>query len=416
MNRHSVSKGLIALLVLTLLTGIVGGGVMGGVVGLYAASNPAARASFPVNVQYVSSKTTTGQPGVTTNLTVNQDSAIIDTVKKAEPAVVTVINTLQANSGQQSGRRQNPLGPTNPADPNNPSGPTAPFGSGGAVAEGSGVIIDGQGHIITNNHVVDGASKLDVVFSDGTKKSARLIGADPVSDIAVLQVDGSVPAYVGFGDSNSLQLGETAIAIGSPLGNYRGSVTVGVISGLNRSVAGSGQDNLIQTDAAVNHGNSGGPLLNLSGQIVGITTLVVRDTTNGDSAEGLGFAVPASTVTMVVDQLLSQGKVQYPYIGITFGEITPNSAGQFNLPAQQGAYVQQVAPDSPASQAGLESQDVITALNGTRLDESHPLRTLLFQYHVGDTVTLSVVRNGETKDIQVTLTARPADTNTNVPG
>lgn len=211
-------------------------------------------------------------------------------------------------------------------------------------------------------------------------------------------------------------MGETAIAIGSPLGNYRGSVTVGVVSGLNRSVAGSGQDNLIQTDAAVNHGNSGGPLLNLSGQIVGITTLVVRDTTNGDSAEGLGFAVPASTVTMVVDQLLAQGKVQYPYIGITFGEITPNSAGQFNLPAQQGAYVQQVAPNSPASQAGLESQDVITALNGTRLDERHPLRTLLFQYHVGDTVTLSVVRKGQTKDIQVTLTARPADTNTNIPG
>lgn len=170
MNRQSASKGLIALLVLTLLAGVVGGGVVGGVAGLYAASNPAARASFPANAQYVSSKTTTGQHGVTTNLTVNQDSAIIDTVKKAEPAVVTVINTLQANSGQQSGRRQNPLGPTNPADPNNPSGPTAPFGSGGAVAEGSGVIIDGQGHIITNNHVVDGASKLDVVFSDGTKK------------------------------------------------------------------------------------------------------------------------------------------------------------------------------------------------------------------------------------------------------
>ena len=169
------------------------------------------------------------------------------------------------------------------------------------------MIIDKQGHIVTNAHVVDGARQLDVIFADGTKTSAKLVGADSASDIAVLQVSGSVPGVLSFGDSNAIQLGETVIAIGSPLGSYRGSVTAGVVSGLNRSVQGSGETGLIQTDAAINHGNSGGPLLNLAGQVIGINTLVVQNTNSGDLAEGLGFAIPSNTVSAVVKQLLAQG-------------------------------------------------------------------------------------------------------------
>jgi len=177
-------------------------------------------------------------------------------------------------------------------------------GSGTAVAEGSGVIIDAQGHILTNAHVVQGATKLEVVFNDGSTTSAQLVGADATKDIAVLQVSGNVPAYLTLGDSSALQLGETVIAIGSPLGTYSGSVTVGVVSGLDRSVQGASQDHLIQTDAAINSGNSGGPLLNLNGEVIGINTLVVRQTNSGDIAEGLGFAIPSNTLATVVMQIL----------------------------------------------------------------------------------------------------------------
>ena len=179
-------------------------------------------------------------------------------------------------------------------------------------------------------------------MNDGSKTNAKLIGQDTVSDIAVLQISGTVPAYLPWGNSDALQLGQSVIAIGSALGSYRGSVTTGVVSGLNRSVQGSGQEDLIQTDAAINHGNSGGPLLNLNGEVVGINTLVVANTGTGDIAQGLGFAIPSKTVSAIAQQLMSQGSVQYPFIGISYAEITPESAAVYNLTAQNGALVQDV--------------------------------------------------------------------------
>lgn len=392
MEHNHNTRWLVVLVLLGILIGTVGGGVMGGVVGLtIAQSRPAVALPVP-NVQLTSAQAPV-QPAVT-NLSVNEDSAVIDTVKKTEPAVVTVVNTLQGG-GQRS------------------------FGQGGAtpsVAEGSGVVIDAQGHIVTNNHVVESASQLDVIYSDGTKATAKLVGGDPVSDIAILQVSGNVPAYVPLGDSSSLQLGESVIAIGSPLGSYRGSVTVGVVSGMNRSVAGTDQEGLIQTDAAINHGNSGGPLLNLAGQVIGINTLVVRDTTTGDQAEGLGFAIPSNVVATVAQQLMSQGKVSYPFIGITYGPITPQNAGEMNLPVQQGVIVSQVTSNSPAGAAGIQTGDIITALDGVKIDESHSLRSILFKYHPGDTITASVVRGGQTLSLKITLVARPAESNASTPG
>lgn len=398
MFRRSVSAWLVAIVFLGVLVGILGGGVMGGVVGYYVALNRAP-VSVPSAVGQLTVAKSPGQPSAVTNLSVTEDSAIIDTVKKTEPGVVTVVNTLQTQSGQ-FGRGSRPFGPN-----------SAP-----AEAEGSGVIIDQEGHIVTNAHVVDGARQLDVIFSDGTKTSAQLVGADSVSDIAVLKISGNVPAFVPLGDSNALQLGETVIAIGSPLGSYRGSVTVGVVSGVNRSVAGTGQEGLIQTDAAINHGNSGGPLLNLAGQVIGINTLVVQNTNSGDLAQGLGFAIPSNTVSTIAKQLIGQGKVVYPFIGITYSEITPDSAAASNLPVQQGLVVEQVTPGSPASDAGIQVDDIITALDSTPIDQSHSLRTILFQHQPGDTVTLSVLRGSSTLSIKVSLTARPDQSNAAVPG
>lgn len=377
MSRSSTGW-IVVIVVLGVLIGVLGGGLMGGIVGYYVLqSNPA---PSPISVpQQTSAINPSSQPAVT-NVTLNSESAVIDAVRNVEPAVVTVVNNLSSSSG--------------------------PFGSSEGQASGSGVIIDAEGHIITNNHVVEGQRSLYVIYVDGTKAEAHIVGTDPLSDIAVLQVDGKMPAVAAWGDSDKLQLGETVIAIGSPLGNYRGSVTVGVVGGVNRRVAE--QENLIQTDAAINHGNSGGPLINLLGQIVGINTLVVRDSSGGSVAEGLGFAVPSAIVKSVADQLMAQGRIEYPFIGITYQEVTPQIAGQYNLSAKAGVMITQVTPDSPASSSGLQQQDIVTAIDGNQIDEDHSLRSILFKYRVGDKVTLTVVRDGQEMKLDLTLVARPS--------
>lgn len=284
MANRSLSIWFVLVVFLGILIGITGGALMGGVAGYYVvASRPPITVPAPT-VQLTSAQSQATAPAAT-NLTVTENSAVIDVAKRAGPAVVTIVNTLQNQS------RRRGLAPG--GNPN--------------IAEGSGFIIDQQGHIVTNQHVVDGAQQLDVIFADGTTTGAKLIGADSNADIAVLQVSGNIPGFLPFGDSGSIVPGQTVIAIGSPLGSYRGSVTVGVISGLDRSVRGTGQSGLIQTDAAINHGNSGGPLLNLAGQVVGVNTLVVQNTNSGDLAEGLGFAIPSNTVSNIVKRILSQG-------------------------------------------------------------------------------------------------------------
>ncbi len=385
MTNRSITRWLIAIVFLGILVGIAGGAVMGGLAGYYVVfSRASALAPTPrVDALPITASPTQvipAQPASQTNLTLKSDSAIIDAVKKVEPAVVTVINRLQAQS--------------------------SPFSRIAPTASGSGVIIDQQGHIITNNHVVEDARQLEVIYTDGTTADARLVGADPISDLAVIQVD-KVPAFAPLGDSSALQLGEMVIAIGSPLGNYRGSVTVGVVSGLNRSVEGTQQEGLIQTDAAINHGNSGGPLINLLGQVIGINTLVVRDTTSGDVAEGLGFSIPSETVQSVSQQLIAKGRVDYPFIGISYDQITPQTAGEFNLPSRYGLLVSQITPGSPAAQAGLRVNDIILSIDGKNIDETHPLRSILFRYKVGDKIKLQVMRSGQTAEMEIVLVARP---------
>ncbi len=364
------------VILLAVLVGVVGGAVAGGIVGYYAAQN--AVVAKPITATTVAANPT-AQPVVpVTNITLKEDSAIIEAVRKVKPAVVTVVNRMATRRGY--------------------------FGTYSPTASGSGVIIDPQGYIVTNNHVVQNAQSLLVILSDGTKMDARLVGTDSLADLAVLKVDGAVPAVATLGDSSALQPGQAAIAIGSPLGDFRGTVTVGVISALNRQVGT--MQGLIQTDAAINNGNSGGPLINSLGQVVGINTLVVRSTNEGNVAEGLGFAIPSNLVREVVSQLISKGRVERSYLGITYQPVDPLSTSGLDLSVTYGVVVAKVEAGSPAAKAGLQEGDVILAFNGQKLDED-ALTALLVKHKPGDVVTLTVWRSGKQIELKVTLGARP---------
>jgi 2-alkenal reductase len=402
----------------TLLVGMIAGGVVGGGAAYYltrkqpatvAASQPVGR---PVsNLEQAVQPTATPAPApvqAPAPLPATGDGPVVAAVKQVSPAVVTVINTLKPDAVPNA-QQQQPFPIPGQEDPNQPQRQPR--------ASGSGVIISQDGFIVTNNHVVDGAASLAVTFADGSRHDATLVGTDPLVDIAVIRVKDAVPAIAPLGDSDALQPGETVIAIGSPLGDFKNSVTAGVVSALNRTVPGSGQEGLIQTDAAINHGNSGGPLVNLRGEVVGINTLVVRGGgVSGDQAEGLGFSVPSKTVKQVSDQLIQTGKIEHPYLGITYSMIDADIAAQQNLPVQNGALIgasgpnqQAVLPGTPAAKAGIKDGDIITAVGGTKLDSNTSLRGALMQHKPGDTITLDVLRDGKTLSLDVTLVARPAD-------
>jgi serine protease Do len=310
------------------------------------------------------------------------ETSITRSVQKVAPAVVTVVGTVP---GQMTF-----------------------FGlTGDQTISGSGVFISEQGYILTNNHVVEGAHDLTVVLSDGSQDRAVLVGTDPYSDMAVLKSDGRVPAVAVLGNSDVLKPGETVIAIGSPLGDFKNTVTAGVVSATGRAIdAGSGYriEGLIQTDAAINQGNSGGPLVNLAGEVVGINTLIVRNT-GGTVAEGLGFAVPVNTAQAVAGQIMQQGFFSRPDLGIAWQQITPDIAARYNLPVQWGIYVTNVAADGPAGQAGIQVNDIITAVAGTPLDETHSYLNTLFLHKPGEQISIDFVREGQALSIQATLAA-----------
>ncbi|HMA36686.1 MAG TPA: trypsin-like peptidase domain-containing protein [Chloroflexia bacterium] len=350
-----------------------------------AASTGTAAPAVPTSVSIPGTATPAAQPPV--NGPLNEDEAVVRVVEKMNPAVVTVLNQLQSQ------------------------------GTGfGGEASGTGVIIDARGYIATNNHVVANQQSLEVIFADSHKAVATLVGADPISDLAVLKVDGTMPAVASLGDSDKLKPGETVIAIGSALGDFHNTVTEGVVSGLNRSLPGDNgvtMENLIQTDAAINHGNSGGPLLNLRGEVIGINTAVVRSTGTGDVAEGLGFAIPVNTVKTITSALITQGKVARPYLGVQSRPVTASLASYFNLLdangnlLDHGVVVLDVTANSPAETVGLRPGDVILAINGQAIDLDNTLLNILTHFAVNDRVTLSVIRAGKALEIPVTLTERP---------
>jgi serine protease Do len=308
-------------------------------------------------------------------------TTITNSVEKVGPAVVTIVGTV---SGQMTF-----FGPT-----------------GDQTVSGSGFFISDNGYIITNNHVVEGTKDVSIILSDGTSEQASIVGTDPYSDIAVLKTEGTVPAVANLGNSDLLQPGETVIAIGSPLGDFKNTVTVGVVSATGRSIdTGQGYqvEGLIQTDAAINQGNSGGPLVNLAGEVIGINNMIIRSLNSGTVTEGLGFAIPVNTAQAVAAQILSKGYFARPYMGISYQAISPDIAMAYHLPAQWGVYVTKVAGNSPASAAGLQVGDIITGLGGVQVDETHGYLNILYTHAPGDKVTLGVLRDGKEISLEITL-------------
>jgi serine protease Do len=251
---------------------------------------------------------------------------------------------------------------------------------------GSGIIIDNQGHIVTNNHVVEGAQDMTVILHDGKELKATLVGTDPQTDLAVIKVDPANLTVAELGDSSKLQVGELAVAIGSPMGtDYAGSVTAGIISGLNRKVSvGDNTIKLIQTDAAINPGNSGGALVNSQGQVIGINTVKFASTT----VEGMGFAIPIDVAKPIIQDLINNKKIARPYLGISGQTITKEMADQNNVP--QGVYVIDVVALSGADRAGIKKGDIITKLDGKKLLTIEDLIEAIKTHKVGDVVQVEI--------------------------
>ncbi|OGN92533.1 MAG: hypothetical protein A2Z71_07295 [Chloroflexi bacterium RBG_13_50_21] len=377
----SWKKLLLFILAIILLAGSALFGAMAGGVIVYRLMSQDQPAASTPSQSVVEVLPANSQAQTLTVNTTDVETAVTQAVQNVGPSVVTVVGTIPG---------QNTF-----------------FGyTGDSTSTGSGVFISSDGYILTNNHVIESAQKLQVIFSDGSQQDATLVGTDQYSDLAVLKITGNVPAVATLGNSDALNPGETVIAIGSPLGDFKNTVTVGVVSATGRSIdsgLGYSIDGLIQTDAAINQGNSGGPLVNLAGQVIAINTLIIRSSGSGTVAEGLGFAIPINTARVVSEQIIQNGYVSRPYLGISYQPITPRVAAMYRLPVEYGVYITDVAANSPAGQSGLEVGDIITGIDSTTLDETHAYINTLFQYSAGDTVTLTLMRSGKQIEAKVTL-------------
>jgi len=271
--------------------------------------------------------------------------------------------------------------------------------------EGSGVIISADGYIVTNNHVVDGASELTVSLSDKREMTARLIGTDAKTDIALIKVDGNNLPHVAFGNSSSVEVGDIALAVGNPFGLGQ-TVTMGIISATGRGGLGIEEyEDFIQTDASINPGNSGGALVNTKGELIGINTAILS---RSGGNQGVGFAVPVDMARNVVTQLRDKGTVTRGRLGAGIGDLTPELASELGIKATKGVVIGRIEPNSPAERAGLMKNDVIVALNGKQLD-SRALRLAISSTAPGSTVDLKVLRNGSERNFSVTLDRMPND-------
>jgi len=308
------------------------------------------------------------QPAATTT------TGLVQLYKNVSPGVVDI--TVQTNQGGGFGDQQ-------------------------AQAEGSGFVIDANGDIVTNYHVVAGATSISARFQDGKTAKATVVGTDPSTDIAVIKVnvDSSQLHPLTFGDSSTVQVGQPVAAIGSPFGLPE-SLTSGIVSALNRTITAPAPSNFsisgaIQTDAAINHGNSVGPLLNASGEVIGVNSQIESD---GGGNEGVGFAIPSNEVKTVANALVAGKTVQHAYLGVTVGDSTSGA----------GAAIESVKSGTPADSAGLKAGDVVTKIDGVTVDNADDLTAKISAHQPGDKVTLTVTRNGATKTIDVTLGTRPS--------
>jgi serine protease Do len=350
------------------------------------------------------------------------EAAVIDAVKKASPAVVSIVISEQVPIVEQC--HYNPFSDLPPEFQQffgNTPDMTQPCDTGKTqlqeVGGGSGFIISSDGLILTNKHVVsDASASYTVITNDGTKYTAKVLARDPSQDFAVVKIDATGLPTVSLGDSDGLELGQTAIAIGNALGQFSNTVSVGVVSGLERTVTASDEldgqqetiQGVIQTDAAINPGNSGGPLLNLQGEVIGINTAVAS------GAQSIGFAIPINRAKSDINSVRATGNIESPYLGVRYLMVSSDIAQQQNLPVSVGALVRgssdgpAVEPGSPAAKAGIEAEDIIEKVNSQQIDADHALGDVIAGYNVGDTVTLTINRGGKEMTLQVTLSKRPA--------
>ncbi|MCP6720049.1 MAG: trypsin-like peptidase domain-containing protein [Patescibacteria group bacterium] len=349
------------------------------------------------------------------------EEAVIRAVERAEPSVVSIVVTKDLPIIERCS--YDPFGDL-------PPGFQDFFGSRGfeffqpcergterrEVGGGTGFIVSVDGMILTNKHVVaDAGAEYTVLTNDGKKHDAEVLARDPVQDLAIIKIDppadGFIPAVLG--DSDAIKLGQTAIAIGNSLGELRNTVSVGVISGLARTITASGQrgaetlQGVVQTDAAINPGNSGGPLLNLKGEVIGVNTALAV------GAQNIGFAIPINQAKRDIDSVERTGSIKVPYLGVRYFTITPEFAEEQNVTFDYGALIRGgddgpgVIPDSPASRAGLMAEDIILEIQNVRVNKDNPLGLLIQKYNIGDTILIKVRRGGEIVTLSVTLEERP---------
>lgn len=332
------------------------------------------------------SRLTSGEDG--NRIITEEEQNISDVVAKVSPSVVSIVTEAEATM----------------------------FPFGGSSTEqgaGTGIIVSENGHIMTNKHVVEGVDTVGVVLTDGTRyENVEVLGTDPLNDIAFLKipdVNDLVPAELG--DSTSVRVGQKVIAIGNSLGQYQNTVTSGIISGTGRPVSAQAGNSvetltdLIQTDAAINPGNSGGPLLNLQGQVIGINTAIAAD------AQGIGFAIPIGATKGMLKSVLAGEGVERAFLGINYIPVTADTADRFNLSVKEGAYVYNgedrsaVASNSPAAKAGIKNEDVIIKVGDIEVGDRGSVASLVGEYAPGDTIQLTLVRDGQTMTVDVTLAA-----------
>ena len=327
--------------------------------------------------------------GVDGNQVVTEDEAdLANIVKKVGPTVVSVVTTQTSGSG---------------------SFQTTSEGAG------TGIIVSADGYILTNRHVVQDARTLEIINSEGERYSdVTLVGSDPLNDIAILKIKGAkdLPA-AELGDSGTVRVGQRVIAIGNSLGQYQNTVTSGIISGLGRPVTAAPDDlgmnvesltDLLQTDAAINPGNSGGPLINMAGQVIGINTAIVSD------AQSVGFAIPINAARGIIRGVLADGTIQKAYLGVQFVAITPDIRAELNLSERNGALVKSgtsgqsaVISGGPADKAGIREGDIITKVDDRVVGEQGGLGSLIAEFLPGEKVTLTIIRDGKTQEVSVTL-------------
>jgi serine protease Do len=350
------------------------------------------------------------------------EKTVIETVEQVQKSVVSIVISKDVPIIEQSFPQgfapfsnffNNPFSPFSFQVPNSQQRGTERREIGG----GSGFLVSADGMIVTNRHVVEQEDAEYTVFlNDGTKHNAKIVARDQLNDIAVIKIDANNLPFLTFADSSALQVGQTAIAIGNSLGELQNTVSTGVVSGLSRSItAGNGRgqseqlNEVIQTDAAINVGNSGGPLLNLSGQVIGVNVAIAQGSQN------VGFALPANDIKKVVESIQETGKITRAYLGVRYSEITPALKEANNLSVDYGALVGRgeqaedlaVIPGSPANKAGIVEGDIILEIDGTKLDSTNSLARIIGNKKPGDTVSLKVLSKGSEKTVTVTLEESP---------